>query len=414
MHKAEHKAGRKTRSSRRLIQKLCLSVSAFVLIVTGPGGQGMTQSGWHLSNAYAALPPGGDPFGDLDALPDQELESQRGGFRVGNIEVSVGVSVSTTIDGFVEVVSTFSINQPGELVSTGQTVQPVAQVDVPDVPQVQVPDVPQVQVPDVPQVQVPDVPQVQVPDVPQVQVPDVPEVNVPDVPEVNVPTVQPANNTPSTVGQTVVVDNAIKDSADLALDSAKEVFNSMEFKDKAKVTHNGVQAPSSPAQSSGSSGNQAVDIAVKEINTGLDSAKNTISDALPSGAASSGTSGGNHQATSPGTETLTATDAGAAGKAASPSQPLSANADVVVSGPKSVNDVVETSVASMDNAVKIIHQTKDGHLSIVRNSLNGISIRQNVSVDLTLENFNQIQSMSRVQRNLASIAQQMGVLSLRR
>jgi hypothetical protein len=389
-----HKTGQKPRSPHRLIQGLCLSVSVFALVLTGPGSQSLIEAGWHVPHAYAALPSGGDPFGDLEALPDQELENQRGGFRVGNIEVSVGVSVSTTIDGFVEVVSTFSINQPGELVSVGQTVQPVPQVAVPEV-------------------QVAAAPEVKVPDVPKVQVPDVPEVKVPNI---SIPTVQNANNGKSESNPPGQLDASIKQSADLALDTAREVFNSMEFKDKAKVTQNGAPPASGTAQPSpvDHSGNQAVDVAVTEINTGLDNAKNTISDALPSGSASSGTSRGNHQANSPGTQTLTATDAGASGKAASPSQTPSANADVVVSGPKPVNDTVETAIAAMDGAIEIVHQTKDGHLSIVRNSLNGISIRQNVSVDLTLENFSQIQSMSRVQRNLASIAQQMGVLSLRR
>lgn len=68
--------------------------------------------------AGAAMPVGEmaeDMFADLAPLAPESLDAMRGGFRVGNLDINVGVTVTTSIQGLVDVTSNFSINAPGDL-----------------------------------------------------------------------------------------------------------------------------------------------------------------------------------------------------------------------------------------------------------------------------------------------------------
>lgn len=56
-----------------------------------------------------------DVFADLTPLAPESLDHMRGGFRVGNLDINVGVTVTTSIQGLVDVTSNFSINAPGDL-----------------------------------------------------------------------------------------------------------------------------------------------------------------------------------------------------------------------------------------------------------------------------------------------------------
>lgn len=74
----------------------------------------------------------------------------------------------------------------------------------------------------------------------------------------------------------------------------------------------------------------------------------------------------------------------------------------------------QTMPVSVPDVAEIIHSSGiDGHLSVINNSLNNVSIRQSVDVNLSVQNFHQVQSLSAVQRSMTAIARQIGVLSLR-
>lgn len=337
----------KTRRRQPKARKLLVSVSAFALALAGSGVPGW-QQGRPISNAYAAPD---ELFADLAPLGDEELDRQRGGFRVGNLDISIGVSVKSTIDGFAQVITNFSIPSPGEIVDVDQIVSSVPTVEVPDVV------------------------------VPEVVVPEVPKIEVPDIGDVQ---------------------KTVEESVTLALDAAKLAFKSPELGEKAEL-----------ANSNNKDGVVNQPDTLGQISSAIETAQTAVSTALPAAQESLGGTG-NHQAGEPDPVTLTAADASSSGKAASPSQHPLANANVVVSGPDAKSDTMHIVAAALGGEAEIVHRVEDGHLSIIRNTLDGVSVRQSVSVNLTVENFSQIQQATHLQRNLAAIARHIGVFSLRR
>lgn len=69
---------------------------------------------------------------------------------------------------------------------------------------------------------------------------------------------------------------------------------------------------------------------------------------------------------------------------------------------------------AVPDIVEIVHSNgTDGHVSVINNTLNNVSIRQSVELNLSVENFHQVHGISAVQRSMAAISRHIGVLSLR-
>ncbi|MDA5194739.1 hypothetical protein [Govanella unica] len=65
------------------------------------------------------------------------------------------------------------------------------------------------------------------------------------------------------------------------------------------------------------------------------------------------------------------------------------------------------------NMAQVIHDTTNGHTSIITNSMNNVSIRQSVSMNMTIDNFTALQTASTLNRMVSSMSQQIGLLGLR-
>lgn len=100
------------------------------------------------------------------------------------------------------------------------------------------------------------------------------------------------------------------------------------------------------------------------------------------------------------------------GEAPAPQDPPTA--DVPQQTPAPATTLPPTIPVSIPDMAEIVHTNgSDGHLSVINNSLNNVSIRQSVDVDLAVQNFHQVQNLTSIQRSMTAIARHIGVLSLR-
>ncbi|WP_204355709.1 hypothetical protein [Marinobacter bohaiensis] len=76
----------------------------------------------------------------LSPLDNPELDQQRGGFQLGNLEISIGLEQIVAIDGQIEVVNRLMINNLNQRLNQGPVVPSIEQVRV-NVPEVNVPSV---------------------------------------------------------------------------------------------------------------------------------------------------------------------------------------------------------------------------------------------------------------------------------
>lgn len=270
--------------------------------------------------AVAAMPadPAEDIFADLAPLAAESLDRMRGGFRVGNLDINVGVTVTTSITGLVDVTSNFSINAPGDLRNLGSEIKATTQ---------------------------------------------------------------------KAAAEARDAANAARDAAEQAIGTAnaQAAAAMAAAREKLEATMNGVK-PAAP--------------------------------------------------TAPETPTAPEPPATPAPPAPSAPNPVvvpgeGANIDVaqptVVTDPSGVvSHVVSISrtpdaddapvPVSPETVAEIIHRISPdgGHTSIITNRLDNISITQNVSVDLSVDNFSAMQVASGIRQAITGIVHQIGVLSLRR
>jgi len=342
----------------------------------------------------AAVPQGvhdhaQDLFADLTPVSDAALDNHRGGFKMGGFDISIGVSVTSSIDGLLEVTSNFAIVSPGQIINTGQTV-----TNIPPIPAM--PDMPEIPaIPEIPSVDIPDIPAV---DIPAMDIPAIPGIPAPDL---SVPVV----STPAPSGSS------------LAVDAASQVFDT--------INQIGQTVSQHPAQAAGPNDQDtALQILVGasgDVSNALGKAGNTIVTAAPTAAPVLTPK----PVTTPDPATLTAMDATPPGEAASPSSLPPDQATVVVSdhGPASAGhrltiagtpDTAEVVAAAFGGKSQVLHRSENGHLTVIQNIMDGMSIRHSVSVNMTVENFTQVQHLSKMHSHMASVARHVGVYSLRR
>jgi hypothetical protein len=84
------------------------------------------------------------------------------------------------------------------------------------------------------------------------------------------------------------------------------------------------------------------------------------------------------------------------------------------SAPGSDGQKVLTVATSPEKLTQVIHTTNtNGHVSLVMNTLDNVLIQQTVSLNLTVENFRQVNSLVTLQKSISAISRQIGILSLR-
>tara|TARA_R110002073_G_scaffold225784_1_gene386580 strand:+ start:280 stop:1485 length:1206 start_codon:yes stop_codon:yes gene_type:complete len=337
----------------------------------------------------AAYSPESDAFSDLEPLENDALEKQRGGFSIGGYEIDIGVSVSTTIEGFVEVSTNYSLSSDKGLVHIGSQVKNLAQDMAQNMAQNMATDI---------EAQAKDT----VNDIQSEWQKEIsltgaatPEENGSGVvvaqadglhvePLVPPDSVSPLPGTGSTTVDSVI--NPVVPSPAEEIDSAQ-----------AKLTF------PIPVEDRVSSPEQDMTFSQNKV------------EAVPS--------------------------AGMEGAGpVKPTQPAPSNAAVVVPEPQEVSP--ETTVVAQgggqdgaatitagegasfsitnggeeapESLASIIHQTKGDHITLLTNRLNNASIKQTVSMNITLENASRIAEIARLQKDLNLITRHISLYSLRR
>lgn len=281
-------SGAQAPAGSKMARRLALSTATFVFCL------GVAAD--PIAPAYAFDDPAADDpamiFADLAPLAAPTLDAERGGFKVGGFDINMGVSVSSSIDGLLEVISKFSVATQGGLHYLGSEVKvmPDIRVDMPDVA--------------------------------------------------------------ALVAQSMAEANAkIAAAAPGALAVAP--------------LWNDITAATAAAASASSAARLSPSPNPDTQASGSDPATLTTAEVRPSGTA------------------------------ASPFLPPTTVAEAVVSG----------------QAAQIIHDMTSGQLSVIRNTIDGVSIRQNVSVDLTVDNFTDIQGLADMRRTVTDVARQIGIFN---
>lgn len=355
-----------------------ISVSVFALTFNiGAGFTSVSGSGV-LSTAQAHISDEMEVFADLQPLDDMALEQQRGGFKIGNFDINVGVSVTTTVEGFATVTTNISVEMPGELKNLGTQISAVT---------------------------------------------------------------QDAVNAAKTATEAAV--EAAKDAAQVAVEAAKVAVQAANSEPGATGAGTETQPTTAKPdtglvnQLTGNSPNTETIVSVPEVTEVLDGL-NEVQQAIKT-AADAAIAGSKKALDGAIASTVDGTVPAAVAAESGHSLPTPmavfddsiqtaavSPASTAVSGtestPKqqhpatpSAKDIVAAATASVPEPVtKIIHQTtQNGHLSVISNTLNGLSIQQTVSMNLTVDNFHHVQSMVNIQRNLSTISRQIGLFSLR-
>jgi hypothetical protein len=362
--------------------RLLGSISLIGLICAAPVG-----APWHPLRgnlAVAAMAEDG-LFSDLTPMTRAELSRQRGGFSISGFNISVGISVETVVDGFVKVSTSFSMGDGGQLTHLGTDVKTYTPSGafVPDVAAIV-----------------------------QRATPDVGAImdHVFDAAD--------AAKGDGTVDKKAAAGGATAAAVLGTADTLVKVTEGLvPGADTAKAPAGG-EVPASPVQSAARSTAPTV-----PVTSGPFDGEVLAGDPLAgSVAASPKTTAAKTIKTSP-KATASATVAAPAAVAAS-SRPPGAATQVSIGqaeAPKvgtSDNGIQVADLAGADTPrggqASILHQVGDGHLSIIENSMNNVTVRQSTRINLTVENFMKTQDMIRLQKSLETTARLAGIASLRR
>ncbi len=452
------------RGSARLRRRLLLSVSTFAVALCY-GGFNSVHPLLALDIAEAAVSDQMDAFADLTPLSDSTLETQRGGFAVGNYNINVGVTVTTSIDGFAQVTTNISVEMPGELQNMGDQIAEIAQEAVAAANTAAV-------VADAimesaqaattadagdDAAAAGDMATAVVEQAPQVVAQSVNDNQNAAVPQPAPVTPQPALETPATAEQP-------QQAAVLpAVDTAATVFDAIAapapqenaapapavntaatdapvtpaqavsgFVDTVQTEPPAAPAPTpAPAQTPAPAA-----VVVAETPPPVQTPAPVVAEAMPPTVAEPAPAPSPAPAPAPTPAAIIAVETpspaatpepsavvdAAASQPAAPSAPAAslpavADAKSPEPSPSSAgNDgqKVLTLATSPEKLTQVIHSTNtNGHVSLVMNTLDNVLIQQTVSMNLTVENFRQVNSLVTLQKSISAISRQIGILSLR-
>ena len=381
-----------SRGAARLRRRLLLSVSTFAVALCY-GGLNAVHPLLAIDVAEAAASDQMDVFADLTPLSDSMLEAERGGFAVGNYNINVGVTVTTSIDGFAQVTTNISVEMPGELQNMGGQIAEIAQEAV------------------------------------------------------------AAANTAAVVADAVMGSAQAATTADAGDDAAaagemaaaviepapqvveQSTNNSQNVAVPEVAPEALAAAPTEPAfseQPQQAAALPAADAAAAVFDAIADPTPQDAAAPAPAvNAAAADTPVTPAQSVTAFVETVQAEPPAA--PAATPVPPVAvvvAEAPAPAATPASVTETVKpeptvnasssdtqkvlTLSTSPEKLTQVIHTTSgNGHVSLVMNTLDNVLIQQTVSLNLTVENFRQVNSLVTLQKSISAISRQIGILSLR-
>lgn len=348
------------RTASRVLLKLCASVSTFAITL---GSSGTLNAPQGFSPAYAAgeVP---DAFADLEPMNQEALDEARGGFSVGNVNIHVGVTVETAIDGFVTVTTNFTMSMPGLLQNMGTDIKTITDAAT-----------------------------------------------------------QAANAAVEAANVAVAAANAATSQAVGGATSGGTngnantgTANTGNTITTGSVTGATQTLNGTPESTGGGTGGSLLNNpTVTEATHSLSQAAGQVAadlqavsqpPAAPYNDSMAGGSGGSTDTPAPKVISVVAT-----GKE-SPGSNTAEAASVKVVGTSKNGDTLIVP-ANTGNMAEIIHDTTQGHTTVITNTLNNVTIRQTVSMNMTVDNFSALQNVSSLNRTVTSLSRQIGLLGLR-
>lgn len=433
-------------SASRLRRRLLLSVSTFAVALCY-GGLHSVHPLLAIDVAEAAVSDQMDAFADLTPLSDGTLEAERGGFAVGNYNINVGVTVTTTVDGFAQVTTNISVEMPSELQNMGGQIAEIAQEAV---AAANTAAVVADAINDSAQAATTasagddaaaasEMAAAVIEPAPQVVEQSTNNSQNVTAPEAAPPVLAAAPTEPAFSEQPQQV-------ADLpAADAAASVFDAIAAptpQDDAAPTPtvNAAVAdtPVTPAQSvtafvetvqaeppAAPAATPAPAVAVvaeAPAPTAMPEPEVAVAAVTPDSAATS--------EPAPAAVVVAEAPAPAATSEPAPVAVVVAEAPAPVATPAAVPETVKPEptvnasssdtqkvlmlATSPEKLTQVIHTTNgNGHVSLVMNTLDNVLIQQTVSLNLTVENFRQVNSLVTLQKSISAISRQIGILSLR-
>ncbi|MBW7837344.1 MAG: hypothetical protein H3C28_12000 [Sphingomonadales bacterium] len=457
------------RGSARLRRRLLLSVSTFAVALCY-GGFNSVHPLLALDIAEAAVSDQMDAFADLTPLSDSTLETQRGGFAVGNYNINVGVTVTTSIDGFAQVTTNISVEMPGELQNMGDQIAEIAQEAVAAANTAAVVadaimesaqaattadagddaaaagDMATAVVEQAPQVVAQSVNDNQTAAAPQ----PAPETPAP-AEQPQQAAVLPAADTAASVFDAIAapapqenaapapaVNTAATDAPVTPAQAVSGFVDTVQTEPPAAPAPTPAPAPAQTpapaavvvAETPAPAPTPAPAVAViTETPAPAQTPAPVVAEAMPPTAPTEPAPSPAPASivvaetpTPPETPEPSAVVDAAASQPAPPSAPavsLPAIADAKspAPAPSAVgkdDQKVLTLATSPEKLTQVIHSTNaNGHVSLVMNTLDNVLIQQTVSMNLTVENFRQVNSLVTLQKSISAISRQIGILSLR-
>ena len=383
---------------RRIARRLMLSISLIALspeaLVTGSGGQ--------LFWTDKAKAFGDDAFSDLSPLGDKALEKQRGGFDVAGLEIDVGVSVSTTIDGFIEVTTNYSLNSEKGLVHLGSEIKNLAKGLTNSM-------------------------------IEEIQSETASAVSQAMEESTGAATAMDPEPAPLALSEHSSYDNDISATGATAPDSSATIASAIP--ETSRQTPQTESTPTDLPQSD-----------IKSAGPVVSPSETTIVSAPKATPTESNNPATDNPTPAPVTTTaVTVPNIGIADSdtgsqvagttvTSAPTRPSATAESVADSEAVAVSEVARTTGSSTQtpspstatestategtppvpvSMAEIIHQTNGEHVTLLTNRLNNANIQQTVTMNITLENFSKIRDIARIQKDITQLTRQISLFSLR-
>lgn len=418
--------------ARRLLASV--SVVAFVL---GPGGT-IGYGTLHVARPAQAAT---GLFSDLAPLSDSRLARHRGGFSVGALDISIGVNIDTAVDGAVQVSTNYSVEQSGKLTKIGTTVKTATPDDmIPDTSQIVDESMPDTDT--IVKEATPDTDAIVQDALGKNDGKDSGSAVAANTGNSAAPQTDlsspPAPDSPSTPK------TSDSQAPDMTANAGPTAESSKPAPAKSAAPKTGDLSPKNTVTADASSPSKTPDPVDVEPTFDDQMTQNPVTETAAADTRNAANTGTTTKKTAPAspasTPAKTKTAASAPANSTESSRPTGTPQPTTTPTPgKSKTPDVETTVTvakrtapeakskpdgtggsranpmieALEQA-RIVHRTSNGHLSVLENTLNNISIRQATAINVTVENFTRVRSLSEFQESLSTMARDAAISSLRR
>lgn len=436
-------ARRRSPVGRRLLTSV--SMIAFLFGPAGNIGDG-TLYLMRSAQAASAL------FSDLTPLSENSLARHRGGFSVGALDISVGVNIDTAVDGAVQVSTNYSVEQSGKLTKIGTTVATVgADGDmVPDASQIvddSMPDTDAIVKEATPDTDAivqealgkgdkkesgptvtaaadtggPAAPQADVAPPPAADSTPAPKSSKPETPGTAANTGPAASSSAKPASPST---SAPKSPSPAPADPPAQATASASPPPPAKTPEPvdvkpafDDQVTKEPVTQTASAVTETVKTAAKTTRKAQTESRTAKPAEVKTASAAPTPSESTNPRPSPGSSKPAKSSKPAGSKtpevetAVTVAKRTAAKSTSEPAGPEAT--AAAPVIEALEQA-RIVHRTSNGHLSVIENTLNDLSVRQATAINVTVENFTQVRALSKLRESMSTMARDVAISSLRR